>query len=173
MILYRTTQMFCVCVSVCSFSFFSEIQIYDLVFSLSFVISDHRGCFSLSLFYKILSHYSLTLVFSLLSSSAWLLQFICFVFLSFWLHDMLCCYCYICGLTSLLEALRFQRTSLPCTPRLFSLPVQLIYAQNHPESFYCLFFTSYVPIPPPLGLLLFGPPFCRTSWVRHSALWVR
>ncbi len=170
MILYRTIRMF-LCVSLFILQWNSDLWFGFLA---SFVISDHRGCFSLSLFSKILSHYSLTLVFSLLSSSAWLLKlFIFCLFLSFWLHDMLCCYCYICGLTSLLEALRFQRTSLPCIPRLFSLPVQLIYAQNHPDSFCGLFFTSHVPIPPPLGFLLFGPLFCRTSWVRPSALWVR
>lgn len=167
MVLHRTNRMFCVGVCVCPFldlnsdSWFGS---YSL-FIFCFVNHGHRGCFSLSLFSKILSHYSLTLVFSLLSSSTWLLQFVCifFFFLSFLLHDMLCCYWYICGLTSLLEALRFQRTSLPCTPRIFSLPVQLIYTQYHPDSFCSLFFTSCVPILPPLVFLLFGLPFCRIS----------
>lgn len=45
-------------------------------------------CFPLSLFSKILSHYSLTLFFSLLSSSTWLLQFVCIFF-------FFCLFCYM------------------------------------------------------------------------------
>lgn len=171
MILYRTTRMFFVCVSVhfsvkfrfmIWFSRFFCNQWSSWVFFPFSLLQDPFSLFSNSRFF----------LFYPLRPDFFNCSFL-FVFLSFWLHDMLCCYCYICGLTSLLEALRFQRTSLPCIPRLFSLPVQLIYAQNHPDLFCGLFFTSCVPIPPPLGFLLFGPLFCRTSWVRPSALWGR
>lgn len=52
--------MFFVCVSLFIFQWNSDLWFGFLA---SFVINDHRGCFSLSLFSKILSHYSLTLVF--------------------------------------------------------------------------------------------------------------
>lgn len=152
--------------ALCSFhSDFQHLVFFTLVSQWSLWVFCPLSLFSKTFFSN--SLFSLLVLYGLtsLTPSIWLFSFVCLVLL----HDMLCCYCYICGLTSLLEALRIQRTSLPCTPRLFSLPVQLTSTQYHSDLF-C--FPSCMPIHP-TGRLWFGPPLCRTSWVRPSALWER
>lgn len=147
-----------------NYLFFSLVSQWSLWVFCPFSLLSKIFFPSLTLFCSLSVLYGLTS----LTPSIWLFCFVCLVLL----HDMLCCYCYICGLTSLLEALRFQRTSLPCTPRLFSLPVQRISTQYQPDLFGLLSFTSRMPFHP-MGRLWFGPPLCRTSWVRPSALWAR
>lgn len=150
-ILHRTIPMcFCVHFTVnfwFTFLFFPHFFFFHLsqwsfwVFRPLFLFSKIFLFFSNSLFF-LLVLYGLTS----LTPSILLFCFVCLVLL----HDMLCCYCYICGLTSLLEALRFQRTSLPCTPRLFTRT-----SNFYPGSpWFILIFLYFLYANPPHGAFL-------------------